>query len=207
MGLAITVGILGQLDDPEGSAYYRDRFANLNAALAAEGLDTFDEPSERIPPYLHGANDGFPYSFLHYLRRAFACVVSQRDLRTGPMTEADRDMVMDVTLDWMDLHLLSHSDCDGFYVPVDMDYPLLHGDAMVGSSHALLRELERVAPALGIAFTPDRDDVTEVTRKLLLGADRDETEASPLWRELMVWHTLYRCAKASIAHGAAIVFH
>jgi hypothetical protein len=197
-------------NDDEGYAYYKKAFAELGAFLAAHGHPGFVEPEQidglTLPPH----TGSFPYSFLHYLRRAYAHVRS--GAVTVPPCPPGRDPARDSLVDTeltvrMSSHLVCHSDAQGYYVPLDFTdvlyetrkQPIRGG--MVGSSHQLLRELALVAPGLGIAYGSDGPP-TDVLHALA----REEEETHPLWRERLVWQTLFVVAQGSIRYRSAIVF-
>lgn len=57
-------------------------------------------------------------------------------------------------------HLLCHSDCEGFYLPVDFEVVLIDSQdqdripgGLLGSSYRLRDELLAIAPALGITVS------------------------------------------------------
>ena len=126
-------------------------------------------------------------------------------MRTGEMTDADFNFVQDVTIDLMDSHLLSHSDAEGFYLPQAFDDPLCDDrlpGGFAGSIPQLLKELERVAPAIGI----------QLENGVLRPAEEDKLThiddgREPLYREKIVWFSLYEAAKLCMAHGTLMVFH
>jgi hypothetical protein len=205
MGLAIGVGVLADLiiHDEEGADWMRKSVSSLNKVLAERGMVEHSEP-ERIPACSRRSVTSYPYSFLHYLRRAFACVIEGKKLRIGEMKDADFDFVQDVTVTLMDSHLLSHSDAEGYYLPRDFRDPLCDDrlpGGFAGSLPQLLRELEKVAPALDIHLVEGR----------LLPADEnklaDVDEADPLYREKIVWFSLYEAAHLCLKHGTLLVFH
>jgi hypothetical protein len=103
-----------------------------------------------------------------------------------------------------DSHLINHADNEGFYVPQDFPVPLVaeegqvRGD-IIGSSYALLRELQEVAPVIGIIL--DGGELADETADLLAA----EAE-HPFATERMVWFTLFEAARQSIAQQSAITF-
>jgi hypothetical protein len=205
MGLAIGVGVLGDfmVHDEEGAEWLRKRIRRMNEVLVENGLAEHNEPSEYLG-FSRRSVTSYPYSFLHYLRRAYACVVEGKELRVGEMTDADSDFVQDVAITGMDSHLLSHSDAEGFYVPQSFHYPICD-DRVPGSFLCslpkLIEELERVAPTLGIHLENGR----------LLPAEEDELarveDADPIFREKIVWFSLYEAAHICMKHGTLLVFH
>ncbi|WP_285710425.1 hypothetical protein [Microtetraspora sp. NBRC 16547] len=189
----------------------------LSAALMQEGV-TWRQPEEPVwrgpestPPFMRSHVDSFPYGYLHYLRRVFALV--KREEPVTPISsqeELSRDdyKVKDETLDLYS-HLLCHSDCDGYYVPVDFCDPLflpddagISGGGMVGSSHRLLAELRECAPVIGIQLEKDGSlSDAEASRVFTLPED------APFTIESVVWLALHETCRASIATGCAVIFH
>ena len=110
-------------------------------------------------------------------------------------------------------HLVWHYDHAGAYVPVDFPHPLandelLAGGGPLGSSHALLRELESVAPALGIdpANPPAPPQPPLAPTELEEPAVPAPYDSSPFARERHVWLGLHAAATRSLAQGSMIVF-
>jgi len=124
MGLAICVGMLADLleNDPEGAEALEEDLAEVNRVLAAAGLPPHSEPRVPVEPDSRASVESFPYSFIHYLRRAYAHRVLSPDWVATPLAD-DADPAADpkiqTLLDSEDSHLLCHSDAEGFYVPVD----------------------------------------------------------------------------------------
>ena len=127
MGLAICVGILADLieNDPESAEHFEADFAAANRKLAEAGLPPHVEPRTLPPLESRAPLDGLPYSFIHYLRRAYAHRVTTPGWIATPLPE-DADPTEDET-----------------------DLP----GGMLGSSYRLLEELVLVAPALGITLS------------------------------------------------------
>lgn len=209
MALAVSVGAVAEMlsIDEEAAAEHRALLDQLSAALADKGVD-WREPDDTAVPPMGPHLAGFPYSCLHQLRRVLVL------LRLGePVTpvssdeELDRDehKINDVTSQ-LDSHLLCHSDCEGFYVPVDFGDPLfldehrVPGGGVVGSSHGLLKDLLLCAPPLGISLDDGALTTVEAERLLDLPDDADFAIES------MVWLTLYEACRVSIDSGHAIVF-
>ncbi|MFF9573109.1 hypothetical protein [Streptomyces sp. NPDC014685] len=104
-------------------------------------------------------------------------------------------------------HLIHHSDCEGYYVPVDfapviVDEKVLGGH--LGSSVRLLAEVRRIAEALGLPedLDPDSEEVIDA-------ADAEEPAAEGWQRYGIESHDclqLLAAAKLSVATGAAIAF-
>ena len=85
MGLAIGVGTLAELVplDPEGAEWTRASLTSLASVLERNGLPAHEEPEIFPTPLfsLRHSCTSFPYSFLHYLRRAYAYVHEERPIR------------------------------------------------------------------------------------------------------------------------------
>lgn len=210
MGLAVNVALLDDLrrSDEEGFEHLTAVFDRLSAYLAKEGHPGYREPSE-LAVQLPAHTGSFSYSFLHYLRRAYAH--AHAGAESVPPCPDDEDPAADELVDeeltmHMNSHLVCHSDCEGFYVPIDFEDVLYSPDelgipgCMVGSSVALLRELRLVAGPIGIELTLS----SPTARTLADLAAADQTH--PLWRERMVWLALWVNASASVEHRTAIVF-
>ena len=227
MGLAVCVGMLAELleDDPESAEGFEEELAEVNRVLAAAGLPPHTEPRGPLELDSRASIDGFPYSFIHYLRRAYAHRVLSPDWVATPLADdvdPTADPKIQALLDGCESHLLCHSDAEGFYVPVDFDEVLFDGDGgdeeeaegdadieepaglpggMLGSSQRLLEELVFVAPALGTRLDDGRLSDEEAER---IDALIDEDDG--LYREYVSWLLLYESARLSIEHRTAIVF-
>jgi hypothetical protein len=215
MGLAISVGTLADFlaNDPEGAEWFEGDFEIVNQVLAAAGLPPHAEPRELPPLGSRAALDSLPYSFIHYLRRAYAHSVVTPGWKAEPVDDGfdpSEDPVIQAALDEAESHLICHSDAEGFYVPVDFDEVLFSESesedealtgGMLGSSYRLHDELVQVAPALGIALADGQLSDAEAAR-IAAVAERDEG----LYREYASWLLLYEMARLSIAHKTAIVF-
>mgnify|MGYP001617252474 FL=1 len=213
MGLAITVGALADLheEDPEGAQWLADSLAQANALLQKAGLPQHGEPLVLPQLQSRAALDSFPYSYLHYLRRAYAHAVQDGQWQATPLAEGENpseDPVLEAAQDDLDSHLLCHSDCEGFYFPLvfddvifaDEEHELLGG--MLGSSYSLRAELVTVAPALGIFLLGDELSDEEAAR---INARVDAEDG--LERELIAWLAAYEACRLSIEHKTAIVFN
>ena len=209
MGLAIEVGVLAHVleGDEEAAEWLRESFANVNAVLAEMGLPTHSEPESLPALDDRSILESFPYSFLHYLRRIYARWRQNPEEMATPCPE-DQDAASDPAIDeeMLDSHLLCHSDCEGFYFPIDFSDVIIDEDqgriegSLLGSTYRLHEELIAMAPCLGIRDAEALPDtvVNEIHEAV-------ETE-SELWIEKGVWLTLYEACRLSKQHGAAICF-
>jgi hypothetical protein len=209
MGLGLATHFLADqlVHDPEGADWARKQVALINAWLSDEGLPAHDEPEKLGTLRKRRHVGGFPYSFLHYLRRAYAR--HQRGLPPLPLKKGENPLgdgtVADVA-SMMASHLLCHSDAEGFYVPIEFPEPLFDvaergvPGGMLGSSQALMRELVEVAPAIGITLDGDNLSDAEAARIA------EESDVAP-WRiERLVWLALYENTRVSIAEKTLLVF-
>ena len=217
MGLAIVIGYQADMkeNDSEGYVFSQKQFARMAEVLEENGLGgQWAEPDSPTDfPEWEGTrphSGDFSYSDLHYLRRAYAHTSRMRYLeRDDPLepverlTEEDNERVMDETM-MMSSHLLCHSDCEGYYVPVDFPEPIFDDRApggMLGSSFGLLRELREVAPTLSITLTEEGELSDEEAARLFA-----VEWGAPFGRELQMWLTLWELSRASVHLGTAIVF-
>jgi hypothetical protein len=224
MGLCVTVGILAELNenDPEGAEHVRSDFDLINDILRQHGLPNHEEPMSLPSLSDRSGVTGFPYSFLHHLRRFYARWIAQTEqpfvrrlyakwigqsFQTPPPVGDSEDPANDYVLKRIASprhHLLWHADCEGYYVPID--FPKVLEDQRldsggVGSSLRLLDELIVVAAPLGIMLH-DRQLNDEEAHVI---AEEDEARG-PYWIERLVWLNLFEAARRSIEHRAAIHF-
>lgn len=174
--------------------------AAYNAALTADGLPPL--PIFRATPGVTGdvrIVGAFDHESLHYLRRAYLLH------RTGfPVTAVDElgddyDRLME-TFDAaaQHSHLVWHFDHAGAYLPMDFprpltDEPLPESGGPLGSSLGMLRELEDLAPYIGVdLLNPPQVAPTY--------------DGARFGRERFVWSVLYHAAQASVREGSMIVF-
>jgi hypothetical protein len=213
MGLGITVGQLAWCianDYHEEAELAREDIAEINRVLAAHGLPPHVEP-ETLPAFQDRSAvwAGFPYSWLHYLRRAVA-FARQAPKKFRPVAKGEdpaADPLVDRELSvLMDSHLICHSDGDGFYVPIDFPEPLYDAreTGSIGaleSSQQALKELLQVAPLLKIALKKGVLSDREAERIATEG-EKDH----PLWIERHAWLRLFERFRASVAHNAVVTF-
>lgn len=209
MGLGICVGSLAECDEEELEFAGAD-FVSINIVLAEAGLPAHVEPRS-LPSLEYRAQlDGFPYSFLHYLRRAYARRKADPTWIATPLADNQdpgQDEVLQAEYDYMNSHLLCHSDAEGYYVPVDFDEVLFASEdaglpgGMLGSSYRLMEELVLVAPALGIHLDNGQLSDAEVERIYVQTEKKDSCQ-----RELETWMVLFEAARLSLEHKTAIVF-
>src|SRR5438034_7049759 len=222
VGLAVYVGILLDVaeSDPEMLDDLREDFAKTNAVLAEEGLPTYEEPEDGS--WEPVSFDMYGYSGLHYVRRIAAHLAAGRPLpppgddgaSSDPVQEAYYDAVIgkprlfrkSPKFDRRFDHLLVHSDAEGFYVPVEFDEVIFTDEvpgSMLGSSHALARECEELAQALGVP--PDLDPESEE-----LWNESEAQGEGERWRrygvETFTCVRLLAAARESLRRGAAVVF-
>jgi hypothetical protein len=209
MGLAVGVGLLEDLtrNDAEGAQWLRRELAALDPILARAGLPAHREPDRfEVPLFqLRRSCTSFPYSFLHYLRRAFAHVRVGLPIPDDDELRPEHDAVVEDASTMFDSHLLCHSDAEGYYAPVDFAEPIFDDEVlggMLGSSQGLLRELVEVAPHIGVELTSEGRPTPVCEAELQAIED-----SGPLWRERLVWYTLFEAASLSLRFNTLIVFH
>jgi len=212
MGLAINIAFKADMkqNDAEGYQWAKEMFATTNRFLESEGEGTWTEPEVCNPttrPYV----GSFPYSFLHYLRRAYSYACEFPDTKKAPSGElSSRDeSIIDDASSMMSSHLLCHSDAEGLYVPVNFEDPLFDtdemgvpGGGMLGSSQGLLKELREVAAFLEIELTEAGLPDHEAKRLYDISCE----DGHEYFREYCVFLALWEAANASVKHNTAIVF-
>ncbi|WP_143686883.1 hypothetical protein [Streptomyces sp. TLI_171] len=211
MGLDVLVGALIGADE-ETAEWFEAECATIGAVLAREGLPGWQEPvaGEQFGERIWG------YSGLHTLRRLAAHLAAGRPL-PEPLAEGERatedpllaaayEDVPDDPAGPFD-HLIQHSDCEGYYVPVDFG-PVLVDEELtggcLGSSVRLLAELRALAAVLGLppGLDPDSEEVT--------GVLEDDDPAAEGWRrygtESFICLQLMKAAEHSVRTGAVLAF-
>ncbi|KAB8184627.1 hypothetical protein [Microbispora catharanthi] len=236
MGLNIVVGMLAELDESELDTSEPDDLAGelcddfraIGRALAAAGLPAWTEPDAAAVEAAYF--DMYGYAGLHTLRRLAAHLASSGELPPpAPMEVAVADPLLKDTYSrgpryGVEIdegtrvigseheagsaydHLIHHSDCEGFYVPVDFAavfYDKEISGGWVGSSQRLLEECRGIAARLGLPedLDPWGDEVS--------AAVEADTEGAEGWRrygvESFTCLQVMAAARHSVATGAAIV--
>jgi hypothetical protein len=212
MGLAVSLGVLasGPDADPEGVEWLREKFRHVNRILVAHGLPPHVEP-EALPDFPYrGQPLSFPYSWLHYLRRAVA-FARQAPSEFCPVRE-DENPAEDVRIDeelsvYMNSHLICHSDCEGFYVPIDFSEQLYDDEedglpgGILGSSQRALQEVMQAAPLIGISIQDG--NISEEEARMIA---KEPDGSNPFWIERKVWLTMFEAFRHSIEYKCAVVF-
>ena len=239
MGLAITVGVLADLSarDPEGAGWIRDQFSAVNAALAEAGLPQHQEP-EACPIW---SAEGYGYSGLHALREVAGLTWREERPSGNPRSEGKigsaEEELFEESLPYLlgetkpslwkrlfgvtsetapppFIHLVAHSDAEGFYVPIEFPIPVspetIEDETAsiwpLGSVQGLHEELRRLAEVLEIPHDLQSDD--PLVETLLEDGGKPDAEA-PWQRQLIASHSLLILREActrSLATGAAIHF-
>lgn len=211
MGLSVSIGVLaGEDQDPEFVEHIQRQFEVVNRVLAENNLPPHHEP-ETLPDF-HNRDQlmGFPYSWIHYLRRAVAFArQAPEEFTPNPADESPSEHIrIDNELSiYMDSHFICHSDCDGYYVPIDFPEPLFDFDknelpgGMLGSSQRALQEIILAAPLIDI--TLQNGVLTDEDAKMIA---EEEDEAHPCWIERKVWLTFFEAFRHSVQYKCAVVF-
>ena len=209
MGLAITVGILGDLleNDPEAAEIMQEEFFYVNEVLAAHKLPLHKEPEKQLALDSMALIESYPNVFIHHLRRVAAHAWNKPKYVAEyfPQVEEPKDdEFLKKEIAKHSSHLISHSDCEGFYVPVEFK-EVIADDRVLGgilcSTQVLMRELISIAPCLGIKLEDGKLSDKEADR--INGHAESE---DPLSIEYCVWISLYESARLSLKHKAAIHF-
>ncbi|MFD8598035.1 hypothetical protein ACFV1L_23815 [Kitasatospora sp. NPDC059646] len=194
---------------------FRDDLDRYNGVLAQYGL-----PPVPVNPYVPGFSGdvetiaAFDYDSLHFLRRAYLLGLTGFEVTPVDALGSDYEQLLEMFEATAEQsHLVWHFDHAGAYVPVDFAVPLVADELLaaggpLGSSQGLLRELQAVAPLLGI----DPLNPPAPTRPLgptpleqPFGPPIDDFQ-HPFARERHAWAGLYSAATRSVTQGSMIVF-
>ncbi|WP_050779543.1 hypothetical protein [Streptomyces sp. C] len=213
MGLNVVVGVLADAED-EYADMVRADFAAIGALLERAGARPWREPDALAGEPAEFESWG--YSGLHALRRLAVHLAAGEQL-PPPLEEhhrASADPLLEAVYEALPTappgpfdHLVHHSDCEGYYVPVDLDHVICDERApggYLGSSVRLLAETRRLAGALGLP-----EGLDPHSEELFEAADAEEPGAAGWQRygvESYVCLQLLRAAELSVANGAAIAF-
>jgi hypothetical protein len=204
MGLGLEVGILADLSemDEEGYAYYKKQFEIVSQVLLNSAQANHVEPEEveGIVTY-----DMAGYSRLHCLRRVGAYLALGRSFPLPGNLDASKDPVLTEYHQRFEngdnlrfQHLITHSDAEGFYVPVDFER-VIDAQSMrldggwLGSTQRLQAECQEIEALLNAAYPPIKKSWWS-------------REPAPYGPERFAIHQLLQACEASLRMKAAIVF-
>ncbi len=232
MGLSLSVGILVELKkwDEEGYDYQLDQFCKVNKALKKAKVGEHCEP-EDIAFRDTFSCDMWGYSGIHYLRRIAAYIALGKGLPEPGNENTYKDGMIDSydevaansntgllkslfsmrlpnELDFQ--HLIMHSDCEGYYIPLDFEDVLLCpkrfkiAGAMLGSTYRLYDECKELARHLELPLELDYES------ERLLNAGENQGSGLSKWErygiESFTCLRLLRACEASLKYKGAIVF-
>ncbi len=218
MGLSISVGMLAYFaEDLEEVEWFLEEIAQVNEVLVEQGFSPHQEP-EKLPPMKDRSKlYGFSYSYLHHLRRIYARTIDNPDWIPTPVSRnelAADDEIVDEQTYLFDSHLLCHSDCGGFYLPIEFEEVIFDTGGgnripggMLGSSYSLMKELIFIAPKLGIQLDGGHlSDAEAIEIEIAIQEEEEDESQEGLWIEKIVWLSLFEAARLSIEHKTAICF-
>lgn len=206
MSLGVSVAALAKYkdNDEEGYEAYQRKFKAVNQILQQHQLPIYQEPDNYPPDFRKPTLSGQPYSWLHYLRWAYMQLSNDANTTLQPVPEGENpvNLMGDDVIDFMDSHLINHSDAEGLYLPIDFYEPLYDDDlGMMGSSVRLVSELEEIAPYLGISLINGEISDRECQR-----IQRYIHSQTGLYRECASWLLLFENAKNSVKYQTAMIF-
>jgi hypothetical protein len=215
MTLGISVGQLAflRIHEPEEVEGFREELRAVNRVLTSNGFPNHNEPESLAQIVDRVPIGSIPYGWLHYTRRAVAYAMRPgkrfRPLRAGE--EPSEDSVYDEVLFSCESHIICHSDCQGFYVPIDFPEPLYDDlpdsdpgvtrGGILGSSQGGLRELLLAAPLLDIPLRGGR-----LSDKAARAICQEVEGAHPHWVARQTWLCVFERLRQSVEHGATAVF-
>lgn len=208
MSLMTVVGYLDSPHDDEGRRWFQDQLRTINEVLVDHGFGAHTEPEQLLPIASAQPWTEIGSSSLHALRRVAAYRALDGNYVATPFPDTARaadDPAVAKIGARTDLHLLCHSDAEGFYVPIDFPEVLIDeriAGAYLGSSVRLAHELVLVAPALEIELDRDGTLTPQEAQRLYALTEKEDG----LFRELTGWLDLYEAARLSLAQKSAIVF-
>lgn len=214
MGLNIVVGALVDAEDDDYTEMVRADFVAIGELLERAGARQWTEPD--LDEEEGAEFEAWGYSGLHTVRRLAVHLAAdgrlpepldrtQRATDDPLLSKVYEDLPSDPPGPFD--HLVHHSDCEGYYVPVDFAHVIVDKKApggYLGSSVRLLAETRRLAEALGLPedLDPDSEEVSDA-----VDAEDPAAEGWQRYRvESYVCLQLLRAAKLSVSTGAAIAF-
>lgn len=193
---------------------FAEDLAIYNASLAAHQLPPV--PVFRYMPGLSGDVEpvaAFDYESLHYLRRAYLLQLTNLPVTPVDGLGGDYEQLLEMFEEAAERsHLVWHFDHAGAYVPIEFDQPiaddaLLAAGGPLGSLHGLLRELEAVAPWIGIDHQLPPIPVRPVAPTTLEGPAHPPAENDgPFARERHAWTGLHAATVRALGQGSMVVF-
>ncbi|MFI1311092.1 hypothetical protein ACH4TS_13115 [Streptomyces albidoflavus] len=214
MGLNIVVGALVDAEDDDYTEMVRADFVAIGELLERAGARQWTEPD--LDEEEGAEFEAWGYSGLHTVRRLAVHLATDGRL-PEPLDRTQRatdDPLLSKVYEALPSdppgpfdHLVHHSDCEGYYVPVDFAHVIVDKRApggYLGSSLRLLAETRRLAEAFGLPedLDPDSKEVSDA-----VDAQDPAAEGWQRYRvESYVCLQLLRAAKLSVSTGAAIAF-
>jgi hypothetical protein len=193
---------------------FSEDLETYNTSLQAQGLP--EVPVFRYMPGLSGDVEpvaAFDYESLHFLRRAYLLQLTGLDVTPVDELGGDYEQLLEMFEDAAEQsHLVWHFDHAGAYVPIDFAHPivddaLLAAGGPLGSLHGLLRELQAVAPWIGIDHQLPPIPVRPVAPTTLEGpAHPPPDHNGPFARERHAWTGLHAAAVRALGQGSMVVF-
>lgn len=213
MGLIVYVGYLAEMAIFDSEAYEDEKknISLINELLEKKDLPQINEPEDLYPMiYPFQAVNSFPYGYLSKLCCFAAYSFYEKGWNPTPAKENWRD-IEDSFWErfypqWEKSHLINHSDCEGYYLPIQFTKVIInYGKYKIlapplGSSYKLLDELRELAPNLGIKLNNGSLPTIEELNHLI---DKND---DPFLGEKIAWIALFQCAELSIKHKALIRF-
>lgn len=189
MSLEVALGI--EFEDGE---LLSEELEAVNVALEANGLPPHEEPGEPGAAKSRTSRKSMSYTTLKALQNTL--LSATRDVEAWPEFDPVESMLE--ALEDRKLHLVCHSESEGYYVPTDFELAIYDESVpgeWVGSSAKLLAELALIAPELGVKLTKGKLSDVGAQRIALQGSEQQAG-----------WLCLYEAARLSLEHRTVIRF-
>ncbi len=220
--LFLCVGLAQNLFSTRKVEHLKTQMKAIDLLLKKSSLPGFKEPINGDGPLaLILQMPG--YSGIHYLRH-FAAYVWAGETNIPPYSKENKSEWSKLYTESMGKakdgerfdHLMFHSDCQGFYAPIEFVEVIFGGEEgsatkidgdMLGSSQRLLAECESLAKHLKIPseLKYDSDELVEI-----LNAEESENDSETEWKryatEIYVCLNLIEACKESIKRKSLLVF-
>ncbi|MBE9207932.1 hypothetical protein IQ244_15650 [Nostoc sp. LEGE 06077] len=207
--MSVTIWLAREWSDEELLEFVEGDLVDINNVLQQQGLPTHQEAFGEWVQNLEFPQLSWSYSTIHYLRYFAARFIENRGWNPTVEDSNKKDIptyLGDYIFELKKSHLICHSDCNGYYLPIDFETVIYDQNLpgyWLGSSIYLVKELEYLAELLSFnlgEFTPNLNKVYEQRKEEL----DNKSDFLSVHKSLLL--DLYNVAQASVEYGSAIAF-